>query len=150
MLYIPLCLYFNEEHQSDLLPILPLYIPLCLYFNPDPMSQRRYVQYFTFHYVSILIQTESLQFLHNFFFTFHYVSILIGRSCARSTWIFSFTFHYVSILINCILLCVEPCFHLYIPLCLYFNQCTHPESSRRFFFTFHYVSILIRNLSRIK
>ena len=78
-----------------------LYIPLCLYFN----------------------QTESLQFLHNFFFTFHYVSILISALQNLSTG---------SSL-------------LYIPLCLYFNDESQHSPGGTEAFTFHYVSILIIN-----
>ena len=54
-LYIPLCLYFNPYSKFRMMIHLLLYIPLCLYFNLSlPVKQGKIIN-FTFHYVSILI-----------------------------------------------------------------------------------------------
>ena len=80
-IYIPLCLYFNANTQSNGTTestftfhyvsiliftrrfcaeyILYIYIPLCLYFNAK--NERDYLMWmlFTFHYVSILILFQN-------------------------------------------------------------------------------------------
>ena len=120
-IYIPLCLYFNANTQSNGTTestftfhyvsiliftrrfcaeyILYIYIPLCLYFNLCTHPAHRFYSRFTFHYVSILIVLPSFQLLRHNTFTFHYVSILISclPDTSRNTW------------------------QIYIPLCLYFN-----------------------------
>ena len=100
-----------------------LYIPLCLYFN----------------------QTESLQFLHNFFFTFHYVSILISAWQNLSTGS-SLLYIPLCLYFNPEQFCRNRRYKkLYIPLCLYFNDESQHSPGGTEAFTFHYVSILIIN-----
>ena len=58
LLYIPLCLYFNLVKVKDMASAVLLYIPLCLYFNQETRSGVAHITYsFTFHYVSILMDT---------------------------------------------------------------------------------------------
>ena len=143
-IYIPLCLYFNEEleqfisdynlftfHYVSILMIFSylllllfcaIYIPLCLYFNPFPLLFHSSLFSFTFHYVSILMIFDKTQYVSVLLFTFHYVSILIAPE---------------TILIN-------PIIDIYIPLCLYFNYMGKRQHRQSMAFTFHYVSILIR------
>ena len=147
--YIPLCLYFNQDPPSWKGEVHKIYIPLCLYFNweqfRDHADQGRE---FTFHYVSILIYLRRIAYRRNKLFTFHYVSILIDTrqgSVQRSlsvyiplclyfneipqafhNWPSSFTFHYVSILISRQLAVGMRNLSVYIPLCLYFN-CLLPD-----------------------
>ena len=54
-LYIPLCLYFNLREPVIEVLEKKLYIPLCLYFNGNCGASSATGDYFTFHYVSILI-----------------------------------------------------------------------------------------------
>ena len=125
-LYIPLCLYFNTGIRTSSHRSKRLYIPLCLYFNRSDTGSDADDDYFTFHYVSILIfipqevQRSVLQL---------YIPLCLYfnmPSCsASSTAVF-----------------------LYIPLCLYFNQTRALLQINRQDFTFHYVSILIKRNAR--
>ena len=98
--YIPLCLYFNDQRWSSVHCQYRVYIPLCLYFN---QSVHRVIHLSRIWvYIPLCLYFNCLRALHclsSASFTFHYVSILIfcaSSSCAvRPT----FTFHYVSILI---------------------------------------------------
>ena len=64
------------------------------------MSSMQFLQIFTFHYVSILIQKRLIGITDAVFFTFHYVSILIRSLLIPASTLDHFTFHYVSILIT--------------------------------------------------
>ena len=146
--YIPLCLYFNQYLLVRAVRGEDVYIPLCLYFNFPATSLHCSYSPFTFHYVSILIESMFTEIsdravvyipLCLYFnpsqercptriqaFTFHYVSILIVFYEVMCYIGNEFTFHYVSILI----------FSLSAPFFLLSS------------FTFHYVSILIKNTPR--
>ena len=76
-------------------------------------------------------------------FTFHYVSILINLAFKLSLLWVPFTFHYVSILIFCPDSSGLQKRKIYIPLCLYFNHSGTTDDVLGNEFTFHYVSILI-------
>ena len=77
-----------------------IYIPLCLYFNTGIKIPMPTIASFTFHYVSILIESPHLLLPSALKFTFHYVSILIQLASGISYKTPAFTFHYVSILIQ--------------------------------------------------
>ena len=120
-----------------------LYIPLCLYFNQHGKMHKKAYNFFTFHYVSILINMEDLIIDCFAGFTFHYVSILIFGADVRKAAGKNFTFHYVSILMCVRMYNRRLIRSLYIPLCLYFNYFHRDSGCWWDYFTFHYVSILI-------
>ena len=78
-------LSFTFHYVSILMPQLRrwchkcclLYIPLCLYFNEKQFCEILLKLYFTFHYVSILISSIHYSYHIGNNFTFHYVSILM-------------------------------------------------------------------------
>ena len=75
LIYIPLCIYFNQLGVNpDIFGIL-IYIPLCIYFNAARFSVVDVVPVFTFHYVSISTHLVLNTIIISLKFTFHYVSI---------------------------------------------------------------------------
>ena len=59
-IYIPLCIYFNFSVPFREYLLAKIYIPLCIYFNHSPTFILRIRFLFTFHYVSI--STQCLRF----------------------------------------------------------------------------------------
>ena len=98
VLYIPLCFYFNHIRYCDRRNDSVLYIPLCLYSNIDHLYAAVHTLSFTFHYVSILMQSEQQQSEP----TCLYIPLCLYFNIPL------FVF-------------VADVIQLYIPLCLYFN-----------------------------
>ena len=118
-IYIPLCIYFNQQPTRHILKALSIYIPLCIYFNLMCAIIKLSNKKFTFHYVSISTHLVLFIFLcvlnlHSTMYLFQPAMLL---SCPGISS--QFTFHYVSI---------STCF-----IESFFRLCT--------LFTFHYVSI---------
>ena len=53
LIYIPLCIYFNNTGWFNADLAIRIYIPLCIYFNSENMKKITSKIKFTFHYVSI-------------------------------------------------------------------------------------------------
>ena len=123
IIYIPLCLYFNEDepYPDDFFTFI--YIPLCLYFNSSTDWRKHGRNAFTFHYVSILMKNMGV-------LSSELSSIYIPL-CLYFNEIHPDIYIIMDI-------------DIYIPLCLYFNLKSWVAKRKRDeIFTFHYVSILI-------
>ena len=59
IIYIPLCLYFNQHREQKHRGLEHIYIPLCLYFNRYQQGDKANREQFTFHYVSILMKLQN-------------------------------------------------------------------------------------------
>ena len=77
VIYIPLCLYFNEKEENLDQTGNAIYIPLCLYFNPDVGDNTYHRAEFTFHYVSILINSVGWWG----FFNLIYIPLCLDFNC---------------------------------------------------------------------
>ena len=100
VIYIPICLYFNEKTAQTSKTNYLVYIPICLYFNESLINYSTFVKTFTVQYVSILIYSFSLKLIFCFCVYIPiclYFNLNISRK--RRNY-YAFTFQYVSILIH--------------------------------------------------
>ena len=98
LIYIPLCLYFNNHPDTKHYCESVIYIPLCLYFNWITQTAWSSWPPFTFHYVSILILIFSELVIQIFIYIplCLYFNRIFRMGSKRGI-------------------------RIYIPLCLYFN-----------------------------
>ena len=52
-IYIPICLYLNNNQREVFYQIIVIYIPICLYLNWATLEKNRASVSFTFQYVPI-------------------------------------------------------------------------------------------------
>ena len=149
-IYIPQCLYYNQEELNIDITDKEIYIPQCLYYNQSPRRPFRLV--YNLHSTMSLLQREKRSLDANAYyiyipqclyynctltikycavlkFTFHNVSITTDLLLLLKLFLILFTFHNVSITTERQDKKAQCSYYIYIPQCLYYNAFTFTSRS---------------------